>query len=80
MWRRRGVIVGPHGHHGRHNVRKGLTQRAQQAISFAAQSEAKRRNANELLPEHIVLGIGAGPWRGSGPGTEGAYGRPARWG
>ena len=36
---------------------KGLTQRAQRVLTVLAQEEAKRTRAEQVLPEHVLLGI-----------------------
>lgn len=36
---------------------KGLTQRVQRILSSAAQEEARRFNADQLLPEHIMIAL-----------------------
>lgn len=38
-------------------INKGFTSRANKIIRFLAQEEAKKFNADKLLPEHIVLAI-----------------------
>jgi ATP-dependent Clp protease ATP-binding subunit ClpC len=36
---------------------KGLTQRVQRIVSTAAQREARRFNAGEVLPEHVIIAL-----------------------
>ena len=36
---------------------KGLSQRAQKLLTILGQEEAKRSNADQLLPEHILLAL-----------------------
>ena len=36
---------------------KGLTRRAQRILTIDAQNEARRNNADELLPEHVVISL-----------------------
>lgn len=36
---------------------KGLSQRAQRLLTILGQEEAKRSNADQLLPEHIMLAL-----------------------
>jgi ATP-dependent Clp protease ATP-binding subunit ClpC len=38
-------------------VFKGLTRRAQRILTIDAQNEARRNNADELLPEHVVVSL-----------------------
>ncbi len=36
---------------------KGLSQRAQKLLTILSQEEAKRSNADQLLPEHVILAL-----------------------
>ena len=36
---------------------KGLSQRAQKLLTILSQEEAKRSNADQLLPEHVLLAL-----------------------
>ncbi|HQB89334.1 MAG TPA: Clp protease N-terminal domain-containing protein, partial [Treponemataceae bacterium] len=36
---------------------KGLSQRAQKLLTMLSQEEAKRSNADQLLPEHVLLAM-----------------------
>ncbi|MCL1928949.1 MAG: ATP-dependent Clp protease ATP-binding subunit [Treponema sp.] len=36
---------------------KGLTRRAQRILTIDAQNEARRNNADELLPEHVIISL-----------------------
>jgi len=36
---------------------KGLTRRAQKILTIDAQNEARRNNADELLPEHVIIAL-----------------------
>jgi len=38
-------------------VFKGLSQRAQKLLTIQSQEEAKRSNADQLLPEHVLLAV-----------------------